>query len=167
MYFTIDDFRQIFSDETNLSSKWPTKSRVSWRQFEYWETAMVLNIMNRFRIRVYGFMFVSFPVYYDYINLTIYLLIFYRKQKMYPWNIYSKSGQMEYEGKMERWVFGKVRVRRRSIFTSPGFLSSASSAPYIEIKLAIDHVLSISQKLNFTILINQFTHVLTSIALTN
>ena len=54
-----------------------------------------------------------------------------------------------------------------SIFTSIWFLSSASSASHAEIKLAIDHVLSISQKRNFTLLINQFTRVLTSIALTN
>ena len=74
---------------------------------------------------------------------------------------------MEHGGKMEHRVFWKKPVWCRSIFKSIWFLSSASSASHVEIKLAIDHVLSISQKRNLTLLINQFTLVLTSIALTN
>ena len=76
-------------------------------------------------------------------------------------------GKMEHGGKMEHLVFWKKSGWCGSIFTSFWFLSSASAASHIEIKLAIDHVLSISQKRNFTRLINQLTRVLTSIALTN
>ena len=67
-------------------------------------------------------------------------------------------------GKMEHRVFWKNHARRGSIFKSNSFLSSASC---MEIKVAIDHVFSISQKRNFIFLINQFTRVLTSSALTN
>ena len=67
-------------------------------------------------------------------------------------------GKMEHGGKMEHRVFWKKHARRRSIFPSTWFLSSASSASYIEIKLATDHVLSIAR--NVTLLINQFTHQL-------
>ena len=73
---------------------------------------------------------------------------------------------MEHGGKMEHRVFWKKYARRGSIFKSTWFLSSASSASCIEIKLAIDYVFGISQKRNFTLLINQFTRVVTSSALT-
>ena len=76
-------------------------------------------------------------------------------------------GKMEHGGKMEHRVFGKNHARRGSIFKFTWFLPSASSASCMEIKLAIDHVFSISQKRNFTLLIYQFTRVLTSSALTN
>ena len=78
-----------------------------------------------------------------------------------------KSGQNGTWGKMEHRVFGKNHTRRGSIFKATWFLSSASSASCMEIKLAIDHVFSISQKRNFTILIYQFTRVLTSSGLIN
>ena len=68
---------------------------------------------------------------------------------------------------MEHRLFWKKHARRGSIFKSSWFLSSASSASCLEIKLAIDHVLSISPKRNFALLINQFTRVLTSSALRN
>ena len=74
---------------------------------------------------------------------------------------------MEHGGKMEHRVFGKNHARRGSIFKSTRFLSSASSASCMEIKLAIDLVFGISQKRNFTLLINQFTRDLTSSALIN
>ena len=76
-------------------------------------------------------------------------------------------GKMEHGGKMEHRVFSKIHARRGSIFKSTWFLSSAISASCMEIKLAIDHVFSISQKRNFTLLINQLTRVLISSALTN
>ena len=44
-------------------------------------------------------------------------------------------------GKIEHRVFGKKHDRRGLIFTSAWFLSSVSSASYIEIKLATDHIL--------------------------
>ena len=89
-----------------------------------------------------------------------------------PWYTNSDSherarGKMKYGGKMEHRVFGKKHARSGCIFTSTWYLLLASSASYTEIKLAIDHVLSILQKRNFTLSINQFTPVLTSIALTN
>ena len=84
----------------------------------------------------------------------------------YVSNIVSRA-KMEHGGKMEHRVFWKKLAWCGSIFTSIWFLSSASSASHVEIKLPIDHVLRISQKRNFTRLINQFTRVLTSIALTN
>ena len=59
--------------------------------------------------------------------------------------------KMEHRGKMEHWVFWKIHARRGSIFKSTWFLSMASLASCMEIKLAIDHVFSISQKQNFTL----------------
>ena len=50
-------------------------------------------------------------------------------------------GKMEHGGKMEHRVFWKKHARRGSIFKSTWFLSSANSASYMEIKLAIDHIL--------------------------
>ena len=76
-------------------------------------------------------------------------------------------GKMEHGGKMEHRVFWKKPAWCGSIFTSISFLSAASSASHVKIKLAIDHVFSISRKRNFTFLNNQFIRVLTSIALTN
>ena len=76
-------------------------------------------------------------------------------------------GKMEHGGKMEHRVFWKKHARRGSIFKSTWFLSSASSAACMKIKLAIDHVFSISHKRNFTLLIYEFTRVLTSSALTH
>ena len=66
-------------------------------------------------------------------------------------------GKMEHGGKMEHRVFWKNHTRRGSIFKSTWFLSSASSASCMEIKLAIDHVFSISQKRNFTLLISIYS----------
>ena len=86
--------------------------------------------------------------------------------KCWPTFIVSR-GKMEHGGKMEHQVFWKNHARRGSIFKSTWFLSSASSASCMEIKLAIDHVFSISLKRNFSLLIYQFTRVLTSSALTN
>ena len=74
---------------------------------------------------------------------------------------------MEHGGKMEHRVFWKNHAWRRSIFKFTWFLSSASSASCMEIKLTIHHIFIISQKRNFTLLINRFTRVLTSSALTN
>ena len=158
MYFTIDDFRQIFSDETNQSSKWPTKSGVSWRHFECSETAMVLNVMNRFRIRVYGFMFVSFPVYHYYINLTILRAKFFIGNKKCIHKIYIVSrGKWNMRAKwnagcLEKCVSGVGLFSRQLDFCDRLVQRHTSKS--------IDHVLSISQKLNFTLLLNQFTHVL-------
>ena len=76
-------------------------------------------------------------------------------------------GKTEHGGKMEHRVFGKKHARRGPIFKSTWFLSSASSAAWMKMKLAIDHVFSISQKRNFTLLIYEFTRVLTSSALTH
>ena len=84
------------------------------------------------------------------------------------WHLYIVSrGKMEYGGKMKHRVFWKKPAWCGSNFMSIWFLSTASSVWNIEIKLAIDHVLSIPQKRNFTFLINQFSNVLTSNALTN
>ena len=78
---------------------------------------------------------------------------------VYPVIYKGSLGKIEHGGKMEYRVFGKWHTRRRPVFTSTWFLSSASSVSYIEIKLAINHVF-ISQKRSFTFLIIQFTHAL-------
>ena len=100
----------------------------------------------------------------EIINLCLFLLgdatIWPIDQRQIRMNIVSR-------GKMEHRVFWKNHARGGSIFKSTWFLSSASSASWMEIKLAVDHVFSISQKRNFTVLIYQFTRVLTSSALTN
>ena len=69
---------------------------------------------------------------------------------------------MEDGGKMEHRVFWKTHARRGSILKFIWFLSSTSLASCMEIKLAIDQVLSISQKRNFTLLINQFDKLIYS-----
>ena len=73
--------------------------------------------------------------------------------------IYSKSGQKGTWGKMEHRVIVKNHAWCGSIFTSSWLLSSACSASYIEVKLAVDPVLSISQNPNFIIVLNQSTRV--------
>ena len=71
---------------------------------------------------------------------------------------YSKSGQNETWGQHETPGVLKKHARRGSIFASTWFLSSASLAPCIEIKLEIAHILRIAQKRNFPLLINQLSH---------
>ena len=74
---------------------------------------------------------------------------------------------MEHGGKMEHRVFWKS-LHGVGLFSRPfDFCHRPVQRQFIEIKLAIDHVLGISQKRNFTILIKDFIRVLTSIALTN
>ena len=82
-------------------------------------------------------------------------------------DIYSKSGQNGTWGQNGTPGVLEKHARHAFIFKSTWFLSSASPASCVEIKLAIDHAFSISQKRNFTILINQFSRVSTSSALTN
>ena len=63
--------------------------------------------------------------------------------------------------------FEKKYTWRESIFTSTRFLPSVSSASYIEIKLAIHHVLSISQKTEFHPFDQSIYSCLTSIVSTD